>query len=599
MFRFIAIAWDASDEKACASGERLGAGWRERSAWEPALLRPGLQVFTLGAKAGINEAGHLHGGLGVVLGKVFRRRDLNATPRRYLMLTSAESTAIVESGGQSLVNDFWGRYVAIFQTTSGTSRVLRDPSGALPCFRLHHEGVSIVFSWLEDAIALLGELRPWTVHWDAFRAFLLGGKLAGRQTALEGVLQVLPGECIDLHLHDSFLLWDAVEIARRPSLCHASDAGEAVKRIRQCVLACTGSWAACFDSLLVRLSGGVDSSILFSCLAPGRTQADVLGVNYHSEGSDSDERVYARLTAARVGRDLVERERDPGFDLAQVLTAARTCEPVRYTGWLNGAADAKLAAAYGAPAIFTGAGGDSVFYEFPRWWPAADYLATRGLDAGFIAAAMDAARLGKLSVWRTMALAFKERISPSQLESESTVAAPLLSADVRNGGQDRRRFIHPSLRNATDLPIGKRTQTMSATYPITYYSPFEATAPELVNPLLSQPLVELCLSLPTYLLAQGGHGRALVRRAFASDLPPQIVNRRSKGGLSELVTEVLTRNIHDIRGMLLEGQLARRGLIDRANVEEILSGRPTALAGYANQVHGLVAAQAWLDRWAS
>ena len=120
-----------------------------------------------------------------------------------------------------------------------------------------------------------------------------------------------------------------------------------------------------------------------------------------------------------------------------------------------------------------------------------------------------------------------------------------------------------------------------------------------MNPLLSQPLLELCLSLPTYLLTQGGHGRALARRAFAQHLPPQIVNRRSKGGLAEHVAEVLGRNVQEIRAMLLDGQLARHGLLNRANVEEVLSGRPTALAGHASQIHGLVAAQAWLDRWVS
>jgi len=595
MFRFIAIAWDPSRARACATAERLRNPCQDRIDWEPVLLRPGLQVFTRGAAPGANEAIHLQGGLGVVLGKLFRRGDLTTTPPRHLALTAAESRTILESEGRALVDDFWGRYVAIFQTASGSTHVLRDPSGALPCFRIHHEGASIVFSWLEDALAVIGSMRPWSVQWDAFKAFLLGGKLAGRQTSLAGVLQILPGESIDLHDQGSVLLWNALDWSRAASNCSAD---EAVQRIRQHVIACTRGWASCYDSLLVRLSGGVDSSILFSCLGPGRTLADVIGVNYYSEGSDSDERIYARLTAARVGRDLIERQRDPTFDLGQVLRAARTCEPVRYTGWLNGAADVKLAEAYGAPALFTGAGGDSVFFEFADWWPAADYLAIRGWDAGFPAAAMDAARLGKVSVWRAVGQAFKERVAPSRPEAHLLGASPLLTAEVCLAVEDWRRFIHPAQRDATDVPIGKRMQIMSATHPVTYYSPFEQeAAPELVNPLLSQPLLELCLSLPTYLLTQGGYGRALARRAFAQDLPPQIINRRSKGGLAEHVSEVLMRNIQEIRAMLLDGQLARRGLLNRSNVEEVLSGRPSAIAGHASQIHGLVAAQAWLDRW--
>ncbi|MFN3631183.1 MAG: asparagine synthase-related protein, partial [Casimicrobiaceae bacterium] len=131
-----------------------------------------------------------------------------------------------------------------------------------------------------------------------------------------------------------------------------------------------------------------------------------------------------------------------------------------------------------------------------------------------------------------------------------------------------------------------------------YYDPFEqATAPELVHPLFSQPLVELCLRLPTYLLAHGGRGRALARNAFATDLPPQVANRRSKGGMEEHITAVLHANIDFVRGLLLEGELSRRGMLDRPKVEQLLSGRPTTLVCSPSQIHGLIAVEAWLSRW--
>ncbi len=141
-------------------------------------------------------------------------------------------------------------------------------------------------------------------------------------------------------------------------------------------------------------------------------------------------------------------------------------------------------------------------------------------------------------------------------------------------------------------------QTTALLYPIGYYDPFEqAAAPEIVNPLLSQPLMEYCLQLPTYLLIQGGRGRALARRAFADDLPAQVINRRSKGDMEEHVKAVLQSNLAFVRELLLDGQLAARGLIDRPKVEELLSGRPTTLSSAAGQIHSLVAIEAWLARW--
>lgn len=601
MFRYIALAWDDSQPTSSAAARHLGLGWHARPDWNAALLRPGLHVFITGAKSGINDACPLQGGLGVVLGKLFRRHhldsldSLDSPPARNVLLNSKDAASILESGGRTLVSDFWGRYVAFLQTDSGSTCVLRDPSGMLPCFRIRHDGVSIVFSWLEDALQMLAHFGPRTVNWDALTAQLLRGTLIGRETALEGVSQVLPGEVLDLHHQESALLWSAVDIARSPA---SHDAAKATQLLGQAVRSCTRAWASCYDTLLLRLSGGVDSSILLSCLAPGSTQADVICINYHSQGSDSDERHYARLTAARVGRDLLERERDPDFCIDRVLRIARMPDPVPYIGWMNAGTDARLASAYSAQALFTGAGGDPLFFEFPRWWPAADYLQVAGLNVGFFAAAMDAARLGKVSVWRAIALALRERVRPELAAREPMGHAGLLAPGILHDRIERQRFVHPALCHANDLPIGKYLQTVALMHPLGHYDPFEqALAPELVNPLFSQPLVELCLRLPTYVLTQGGRGRALARRAFASDLPPQIAGRRSKGGMEEHIKAVLGANLDLVRGMLLDGELASRGMLDRAKLEELLSGRPTALAGQISQIHGLVAVEAWLTRW--
>jgi asparagine synthase (glutamine-hydrolysing) len=595
MFRYIGLAWDNAQPMASARARQLAMGLQARAGWNAALVRPGLQVFAAGARPGINSAYPLQGDQGVALGKLFRRCDLGSLPASDVSLTPLEAERILESGGRALVRDFWGRYIAFIQTAPGATCVLRDPSGTLPCFLIRHHGVSIVFSWLEDVLEMLAHVEPPRVNWDALEAHILLGALGGRETALEGVSQILPGEVLDLSSGGSTLLWSAVDIAQSPT---AHSAAQAAALLRETVRACARSWASCYDTILFRLSGGVDSSILLSCLAPDGTQADVICVNYHSPGSDSDERRYARLAAGRAGRDLIERERDSDFRIDRVLKIARMPGPVPYIGWMNARTDAKLASAHSAAALFSGAGGDPLFFEFARWWPAADYLRSRGLDAGFAAAAMDAARLGRVSVWRAAAMAVAERVRPNSPAREpSGHAAALLGQGLLNKEMQRERFVHPDLLRAT-LPIGKHTQTVQLMYPIGYYDPFEqASAPELVNPLLSQPLVELCLGLPTYVLTQGGRGRALARRAFAPDLPPPIATRRSKGGMEEHIEKVLLSNLAFARGMLIEGELVRRGLLDRTKVEELLSGKPTALAGPLSQIHALIGVEAWLARW--
>lgn len=594
MFRYIGFAWDESQPDSSDLARRLGQHCQELDRWDAAIIRPGQQVFTTGTRPGVNETTALQGGQGIILGKLFRRIGFDSHPAPSAALTQRDSMRAIDSGGRTLVSDFWGRYVAFLQTSSGTTCVLRDPSGTLPCFRIKHDGVSIVFSWLGDALELLAKLPSRRVNWDALIAQLLTGPLIGRETAIEGILQILPGESLDLHSGASELLWNPADIARSVSPLGAEDASVALKAA---VRSCTRAWASCYDTLLLRLSGGVDSSILLSCLGANHTQADVICVNYHSPGSDSDERHYARLAAVKTGRDLLERERNPEFHIERILGMAPMPDPIPYVGWMNAATDARLASAYQAPALFTGAGGDPLFFEYRRWWPAADYLVNRGLDTGFAAAALDAARLGKVSVWRAIAMALGERLCPKPGARKQTSYAGLLAPAIAQE-TSRQRFVHPALAQATDLPIGKFMQMVALMQPLGYYDPFEqAAAPELVNPLFSQPLVELCLQLPTYLLTYGGRGRALARHAFAQDIPAQIANRRSKGGMEEHIKAVLDLNLYFVRGMLLEGELARRGLLDRCKVEELLSGRPTALVGPISQIHGLVAVEAWLSRW--
>lgn len=596
MFRYLGLAWDNTRPTSALGAGHLALRAQARPDWDTALRRPGLAVFTTGSRPGVNSALALPGDRGTVLGRLFRRNDLHTTGACAGLLTHSEARHILDSDGVSLVNDFWGRYVAFLPAPGGGTCVLRDPSGTLPCFLIRHEGVSIVFSWLEDALDLLSPRALPRVHGPSLETLLLQGAPGGRETGLEGVEQILPGEIRQLGDElGASLLWNALQIARSPT---QHSVAEAATLLRDTVRACTRAWASCYDRLLLRLSGGIDSSILLACLTPGLTPTDVLCVNYHSPGSDSDERPYARLAAQRAGRDLIERQRDPDFQLEQVLHIARMPAPVPYLGWMNAKSDARLAAAHGASAMFTGAGGDPLFFEFHRWWPAADYLSQRGLDRGFANAAMDAARLGKVSVWRVLAHALAEAVWPNPRARALMKPPDFLSQDLRHHHATHEGFLQRAGHRATALPIGKHMQALALTHPIGYYDPFEqAAAPEGVSPLLSQPLVELSLRLPSYLLTHGGHGRALARRAFAADLPPQIATRRSKGGMEEHITQVLLAHLDTARSLLLDGELVRRGLLDRARLELLLSGRPTTLVGPVSQIHALIAIEAWLSRW--
>ena len=117
-------------------------------------------------------------------------------------------------------------------------------------------------------------------------------------------------------------------------------------------------------------------------------------------------------------------------------------------------------------------------------------------------------------------------------------------------------------------------------------------------PLLSQPLVELCLRIPTYVLIRNGMDRATARRAFAPDLPPEIIKRRNKGRIDQHIRNVLDANLNFVRDVLLNGRLVKEGLLNRRNLEMYLTReRSPADFEYSEILQEQLCVEAWLSRW--
>ncbi len=117
--------------------------------------------------------------------------------------------------------------------------------------------------------------------------------------------------------------------------------------------------------------------------------------------------------------------------------------------------------------------------------------------------------------------------------------------------------------------------------------------PQHVAPLFSQPLVEVALRIPTYVLMTSGRDRTLARLAFARDVAPQILRRHAKGGMEEHVRDILRRDLDFARSMLLDGMLVKERLLDRVKVEEALSGRPSAVTQGLSEIFHHLNIEVW------
>jgi len=157
--------------------------------------------------------------------------------------------------------------------------------------------------------------------------------------------------------------------------------------------------------------------------------------------------------------------------------------------------------------------------------------------------------------------------------------------------------MHPALLDSVTLPVGKFHQASGLISPLDYHNPYRPPAsPEVVHPLRSQPVLEVSLRTPTYILTEGGQGRALARRTFADVLPPAIVTRRSKGGMEAYAVTVLQRNLAFARELLMDGLLVRHGLLDRGRVAAALTDHPAANAAFVTEIHACIATELWARR---
>jgi asparagine synthase (glutamine-hydrolysing) len=566
--------------------------WK-RTSWGAAV-----QVFWIEEPLQSYKCHILSGDRGVILGTLFERTDgIDPQYRRsHLLLDESESNRIVSSGGKHLVEHYWGSYVAFYSGVPRDSvRVLRSPMGLLPCLAAESRELHFYFSNLADLLAL-GIVRP-TINWRFVGAHL-AGLAAHDETGLNEIGRIDGGECIAVSGGSLSRehLWDPAAIARSLPI---TDADQAIRAVRLTTKACVHAWASCFDSVILALSGGLDSSIVLGCLKDAPTRPGITAVNSYSQASDNDERVFARKAAERAGCKLLEMERNLEFDINGVFESLPTERPHPYVNELaQRHATLQLLERQSAQAVFSGDGGDEVYLNGAAKLAVADLLRTTPLSRRVWPAVWSAAWLESVSVWRVLFDAFFVS-APGQRNLhnilQGTEVSPLLNLELvrslLDDAQPRRYGI------AAGLLPGKRTQlyrllrhSSSICFPC-FRAPGD---PQGASPLLSQPLIEICLRIPTYLLISRGWDRAIARQAFVLDVPEEILSRRWKGSQENFTETLIKRHRIFMRELLLDGVLSREGLLDREKVDRALSPIPCDVLPGTHPLSRHLSLEIWL-----
>jgi len=576
MYAFVTLLWAVDDPKAAATA----AKWAQRlvvapGRWESLLTTegamvfaqpptdPGLRCYVLPEKAGI------------VLGQLFAADLSKASLESIDEIDERAAREIIRTGGRHLVRNYWGAYVAVLaDRQAGCGYVIRDCSGKIPCYYRRARDVTIVFSDSGDLAPF--ELPVPTVDWSYLAAFIYSSQLQVRSCAVREDKELLVGERLRVQggCESQTSIWDPREICRERWLDRYEDAVVALREVAQ---RCIDSWAGIYDeAILLGLSGGFDSAAVLGVLSQSPARPRIHCINQYSSDAQGDERKYARAGALRAGVPLAEVPIESAADQfdSRLFRAPRTSKPSinELFRFLEIELINRIAAETGARSLWTGQGGDHIFLQTTGASSAGDYLDIRGLRPGFITAVRDAAHLSKQPYWSVLQSAYSRRrdISDALARKPCFVNVAALPGNVDD------YVLSPWGTDAEDLPRGKWMQIRFLAEVANRHRPIARLerAPQH-HPLLSQPLVEVCLQIPTYLLLRGGRERALAREAFANQVPREILRRHDKGSTLAHATELVRRSEPFLRELLLGGLLAENNVIDRKELESyILRGQP-------------------------
>jgi asparagine synthase (glutamine-hydrolysing) len=387
-----------------------------------------------------------------------------------------------------------------------------------------------------------------------------------------------------LRLDDVWSPWRFVE-ARRS----IDDLEDAVRRLRHQCIASVATTTSDVSRPLLMLSGGLDSSILAASLAAEGRSFSCL--NLATRDNAGDERKFARQVAVHIDRPLGERAMAVSeYDFARI-GGVRTPRPVaRGYQQLIFETASKVAEELGCDAVIDGGGGDNVFCSLRSVAIAADCLISPDGVHHFRQVRDDLAQLAGASRWKVGWKARRrswEGARPYKLQVDTRLLAPNAQALTS-------KATHPWLvPTDSSLPgRGAHIAILIAAQGYVEDGP-HGTKLNCIAPLVTQPLIEHCLAIPSWHWFARGNNRAAARMAFEKLLPPQIAWRQGKGNPESFLFSLLEQNKAAMTSYLLDGVLASAGVIDTTALARALRDTERLKGTIYGRILQLVDTESW------
>ncbi len=499
---------------------------------------------------------------------------------------------LYEEHGLAFVRRLSGMFaIALFDARRERLVLARDRVGKKPLLYTQLGDGGLAFASEVKALLRLPGLRA-EVDPAAIDAFLALGYVPSG-TGLRGIHKLPPAHLL-VAQGGSLRLERYAQLEPLPPRAEE----EWIALVRERVLAAVRRRLLADVPLGALLSGGLDSSVVVAAMA----QVSSRPVRTFTVGFADrryDERRYARSVAERYGCHHEEVVLEP--DVAETLPRLAACldEPL--------GDDAVLplflvceAARRRVTVALTGDGGDEAFCGYERYrahelagrvalpgiglaaaalsFPGGERRSGRARLARFLGAAASPRQERYARLVEVFPLAWRRELLSPELVPEPAPAASLLGPPPRPGLSglqllDLSRYLPDDLLLKADLAS-------------------MAHSLELRSPFLDWEVLEVGVSLPDSLKVRGGRGKEALRRAFAVDLPPPIVERR-KAGFGVPLSDWFRGELREMAGDLLLEGARRRGQLRPQAVERLLEEHLSGRVDHGQRLWCLLMLELW------